>query len=167
MPAPAARTAALAFLLLVLTVIAPAAEPNSFAGTWVFRIGQRNLFVLTLIADGDRFHGAFDRPAKMSSTGNLFSNISSTVAHDTISKGEVKDGVLHITVQDATDPKDTDVYAMTVSGNQAELAYDDLPPASSSNRALLSVLRQARPCRPNGSATAPTPSATSTSPTLK
>jgi hypothetical protein len=127
---PAPRTFILVLVLFVFTTIVRAAESNSPAGTWVLRIGQRNLFVVTLNKTGDQFRGSFDCPAKMNSAANLFYNIAYTTRHDAIVNGTVKDGILHITVQNAADPKDRNMYTLTVTGDHAELAYDDLPPGT-------------------------------------
>jgi len=120
--------AGLVALVLLYPSLACAAELGDFAGTWVMRIGQRNLFVLTLKPAGNQLNGTFDRPKHISSAGNMFSNMSGGVSHDTVVKASFKDGVLHITVRDASDPKDEDTYMMALNGNRAELSYENLPP---------------------------------------
>jgi len=111
--------------LLPCATFAHASELKDFAGSWAMRIENRNLFVLTLTADGDQLRGAYDRPAEFSSTGNIFSNIKGTVRHDLVVKATLTNGVLHLTIQNANDAKDQDTYAMTVKADHAEIADED------------------------------------------
>jgi hypothetical protein len=115
----------------VLTVEVCAAQTGGlqeFAGTWAMRLGSRNLFVLTLVQEGDGVQGAFDRPAKFSHLNSIFIDMRGGVRHDKVDKSHFADGVLHLTIRNADDSSDEDSYAMTVNGNRAELAFDDLPP---------------------------------------
>lgn len=125
MPRP--YLAALAICLMAAHA-APAAGLQDFAGTWAMRLGARNLFVLTLAPRGDTVQGLFDRPAKFSSNNSIFANMQGGVRHDTIVRGRLADGVLHLTTRNANDAKDEDSYAMVVKPNSAELRPDDLPP---------------------------------------
>jgi hypothetical protein len=107
--------------------IAQAAKPEEFAGTWVMRLGERNLFVLSLAPEGDGVRGSFERPTKLSSTGSIFTGLSSGTRQDKVVRSHFADGVLHLTIQNANDAKDEDSYRMVVNGNQGELTFDDLP----------------------------------------
>lgn len=105
-----------------------AAATHDFAGTWALRLGPRNLFVLSLSEQNGALHGSFSHPWKFASTNSLFANISGDVRHDPVITTSISNGALHLTVQNASDPKDQDTYVMTVSGDHAELRPSDLPP---------------------------------------
>lgn len=125
------RRHALLYLLTMMVSISSivrAAELKDFAGTWVMRLGDRNILVLTLKLENTTLTGAWNRPAECRNTNGAFSNIRGGVRHDRITQVNLSNGVLHITVQDTNDPKDEDTYAMAVSGDHASLAYDNLPP---------------------------------------
>jgi hypothetical protein len=108
--------------------VAQGTELREFAGTWVMRLGERNLFVLTLTPEGDGVRGSFERPAKLSSTNtSIFVGMSGGVRHDNVVRSRFADGVLHLTIQNANNAKDEDSYTMVVKGNRAELAFDDVP----------------------------------------
>jgi hypothetical protein len=107
-------------MLAILSGVAHAAELKDFAGTWVMRLGGRNMFVLTLVAEGANIRGSWDRPMKYAGTNGAFSNMHGGVRHDPIVRTKFSDGVLYLTVQSANDPKDEDTYAMTVNGDQEE-----------------------------------------------
>jgi hypothetical protein len=104
-----------------------AAEMKDFAGTWVMRLGTRNIFVLRLTPDGESLRGSWDRPAKYSDNNNTFVNMSSNVRKDSVSRVRLVDGVLHFAVVNASDSKDEDLYAMRLNGDRAVMAFDDLP----------------------------------------
>lgn len=91
------------------------------------KLGERNLFVLDLQFSRETVTGSLERPAKLLSTNGLYANIHGGVRHDPITLANLKDGVLHLTIQNTNDPKDQDHFAMTVKGNTASLAWDDLP----------------------------------------
>lgn len=120
------RWITLAVLALVATM-AQGSELKEFAGTWVMRIGQRNLFVLTLTQENDGMHGHFDRPMTFSDTNGTFANMRG-MRRDQVVRARFENGVLHLTLQNASNAKDEDSYRMTVEGNHAELTPDDLPP---------------------------------------
>lgn len=127
------RRYAVLYLLTIMVLIssaARAAELKDFAGTWVMKLGDRNIFVLTLKLENATLSGAWDRPAKCDSVNGAFSNMRGGVRQDRITQVRLSNGVLHITVRDANDAKDEDTYAMTVNGDHASLAYDDLPPGA-------------------------------------
>ncbi|WP_260734681.1 hypothetical protein [Tunturiibacter lichenicola] len=121
------RTAGCLIALLAVPVAAHAAETKDFAGTWARRLGERNLFVLRLVQDGESLRGSWERPAKFSSDGNGFANMRGGVRKDKVSQFRVVDGALHFTVQNANDPKDVDAYVMRVDGARAMVMFDDLP----------------------------------------
>jgi hypothetical protein len=106
---------------------APPATAHDFAGTWVMHLGSRNLFVLTLSADGETVQGALERPAKFSSNNSIFANIQGGVRHDAVVRSRLAGGILHLTTRNANDAKDEESYAMTMKGNRAEVIPDDLP----------------------------------------
>jgi hypothetical protein len=115
-------------MMVSISSVARAAELKDFVGTWVMRLGERNLFVLTLKLETTTLSGAWSRPAECRSTNGAFSNIRGGVRHDRITQARLSNGVLHITVQDTNNSKDEDTYAMMVNGDHASLAHDDLPP---------------------------------------
>lgn len=121
-----------ALLLPTFTCIALAQaqpnSPNNFAGTWVMRLGERNLFVITIVPAADGIAGTFDRPEHLSSTNSIFANIGNAVRQDKIVRARVEAGVLHFTVRNSEDASDEDDYAMSVDGNEGTLARDGLPP---------------------------------------
>lgn len=104
-----------------------AAEMKDFAGTWVMRLGSRNIFVLRLMPDDETLRGSWDRPAKYSDSNNTFANMSSDVRKDSVSRARLVDGILHFAVVNANDSKDEDLYAMRLDGDRAVMAFDDLP----------------------------------------
>ncbi len=102
-------------------------DPKEFAGTWVLRIGERNLFVLTLTPDGTNMHGSLERPVKFDSINGVFANMRDGVRSDPVMVARKKEGALHFTTRNANDAKDEDGFVMTLHGDQAQLTYDDLP----------------------------------------
>lgn len=93
------------------------------------RLGERNLFVPTLTAEGEGVRGSFDRPAQFSSTKGVFSGMRGSVRHDRVVRSRFANGVLHLTIRNANDAQDEDSYAMVVKGDRAELTYVfDRPP---------------------------------------
>jgi hypothetical protein len=122
------KSALLSSLFALAVHSAAAAEPSQYAGTWTLRIGDRTLFVLTLKQSGDQLTGSYDQPTHWSANRNLFSDIAGPVRHDPVTRAAIKDGVLHFTDQNPTDPKDTNAYVFTLNGDRAELTDDDLPP---------------------------------------
>jgi hypothetical protein len=111
--------------LLSFSAVAQAATPNDFAGTWVMRLGSRNMFVLTLTQRGSTFDGVWDRPAKYETTNGAFSNIQPGFRQDRIVHATLSGDSLHLTIQNAGDPKDEDSFLMTLHGDHALLTYDD------------------------------------------
>ena len=125
------RTCTLAFHLIAFSMsslsFAQETKPQEFVGTWVLKLGERNLFVLQVQAAGSGVTGSIQRPAKLSSINGAYANMRGGVRHDPITAAAIKDGALHITVQNANNPKDQDKFAMAVNGRAASLAWDDLP----------------------------------------
>ncbi len=115
-------------LWIVLSVAGRAADLKEFAGTWAMKLGSRNLIVLTLVRSGDTVEGTWERPDKFTSSGSIFANMGNGVRQDMVAQPRFADGVLHLTIRNAANPKDTDKYAMTVTGDRAFLRYDDAPP---------------------------------------
>lgn len=113
-------------VLMVATNAAQGENLKEYAGTWVMRLGERNLFVLTLTLEGNGVRGSFERPAKLSSMNCIFTGMSG-VRLDRVARSRYADGVLHLTIQNANDAKDEDNYGMVVRGNRAELVIEDLP----------------------------------------
>lgn len=105
-----------------------AADSKEFSGTWVMKLGERNLFVLTLTPERDGWRGTFERPAQVSSTNGIFANMRGGLRRDRVVRSRFGEGVLHMTVQNAKDAQDEDRYTMSVKGNRAALAPEDLPP---------------------------------------
>lgn len=101
--------------------------PDAFTGTWVMKLGERNLFVLKLQGSGATVTGSMERPAKMSDSNNVYANMRGGVRHDPITLANLKNGVLHITVQNADNAKDQDMFAVTEKGDTLSLAWDDVP----------------------------------------
>ena len=106
---------------------AQAASPSPFAGTWAMRLGERNLFVITITPTSDGFTGTFDRPEHYSSTNTIFANITGKLRDDRIVRARADGSALHFTVRNSQDATDEDDYLMTVSGDQGTLALDGLP----------------------------------------
>ena len=117
----------IATLLMLAANVAQGTDLKVYAGTWVLRLGERNLFVLTLTPEGDGVRGSFERPAKLFRGISIFAGMSGGVRHDNVVRSRFADGVLHLTIQNANDAKDEDGYAMVVKENLAELSDDDLP----------------------------------------
>ncbi len=116
------QLAALVFLLVQLTCVAQVPEAKTFAGTWVMRLGERILFVLTLTSNGANISGSFDRPAEFFSEGNtLFSNMHGGLRHDRVMDSHLSKGVLQFTVSNPTDLKNTAQYTMSIDENRAKL----------------------------------------------
>jgi hypothetical protein len=98
-----------------------------FAGIWVMKMGERNMFVLTLEPAGSIMKGTFERPAKFDSTNGAFANIRGGVRDDVIVVARLKDGTLRFTTRNPNNASDEDGYVMALRGNRAEIVSDDLP----------------------------------------
>jgi hypothetical protein len=113
-------------MMTVFAMAACATDSRDFTGTWAVKLGQRNLFVLNLRSNGSGIAGTFSRPAALASSNNTFSNMHG-LRTDKIVRSRVEDGILRLTIQNASDAKDKDVYAVKLVEDHAELLYDDLP----------------------------------------
>lgn len=123
---PTSSNVLFSLLLLAITNVC-SAQSTDFAGTWVVKVGHRNLFVLRLKSEGNSFSGQMERPASFSSSNSTFANISG-LRRDPIVHSHLDHGILHLTTANSNNPKDTDQYAMTLKADGAQLAFDDLPP---------------------------------------
>jgi hypothetical protein len=104
------------------------ATPSTFLGTWVMQLGQRNLLVLDIHDQGGVLAGSMARPAKYSATNGLYANIRGAVRQDSITITSTQSGVLHAVERNANNPKDEDKLALSLSGDQLLVSWDDLPP---------------------------------------
>lgn len=100
---------------------------NDFAGTWVMKIDERNMFVLTLAPAGSSMKGTLERPMKFDSNNGAFANMRDGVRDDVVVVARLKDGTLRFTTRNPSNDKDEDGYVMTLRGSRAELISDDLP----------------------------------------
>ncbi len=119
-------TVATVFMLATAS-LAEGAERKDFAGIWVLKLGERNLFVLSLTLEADGVKGTLERPQELSLTGAIFTNIAGASRADPIVKSHFANDVLHFTTQNADNAKDTDDFIMSVNEGQAELSFD-VPP---------------------------------------
>jgi hypothetical protein len=110
-----------------MPVVMHAAEMKDFAGTWVMRLGTRNIFVLRLTRDGETLRGSWERPNTFLGSDNTFTDIGSVVRRDKVSHVRLRDGVLHFGVVNAKDSKDEDLHAMRLDGDRAVITSDDIP----------------------------------------
>ena len=124
---PAATSLLCAFLACSNTASAQPATSSTFAGTWAMRLGERNLFVITITPTSDGFAGRFDRPEHYSRANTIFANITGKVRDDRIVSAHSDGPALHFTVRNSGDPNDEDDYVMTAKGGEGTLAPDGLP----------------------------------------
>ena len=64
--------------------MSPERDTKEFAGTWILRIGERNMFVLTLTPDGTNMHGSMERPTKFDSSNGTFANMRDGMRSDSV-----------------------------------------------------------------------------------
>jgi hypothetical protein len=92
---------------------------NDLAGTWVYRLGQKTLFIIHLEHDkntADRLHGLFLHPKlfNMNSSGGSvirFSNITNESKIEPVISIASQDGLLHLKVDAPSNkPEDLDVF---------------------------------------------------------
>jgi hypothetical protein len=112
----------------LLAMIASAAEPKDYVGTWVMHLGSRNLFVLTLAPGSNGVRGTLDRPTKLFMADSRFWNLGGGIRQDKIVRSHFADGVLYLTTQNPTDTTDEDTFSMTVKNGRAKMILEDLPP---------------------------------------
>lgn len=122
---PLVLAAFAAFLLLIAQ--APGEEPRDFNGTWVMKIGSQILFIVTLTPGSDGVQGELERPAKLTMSGSRIWNIGSSIRTDRIVSSHFANGILHLTTQNPNDLSDKADFAMSIRGNQATLAFENLP----------------------------------------
>jgi hypothetical protein len=101
---------------------------QDFAGTWVMKFGERNLLVLKLVTEGEVVHGSLEY-AEFELKDSIISNVRG-IPRGNVSQARLSDGVLHLIVQDAGDPKDEVKFSMTVNGDRAELTLEDPRPGA-------------------------------------
>lgn len=101
---------------------------NDFAGTWVMKVAERNMFVLTLVPAGSSMKGTFGRPMKFDSNNGAFANMRDGVLDDVVVVARLKEGTLRFITRNPANEKDEDGYIMALKGDHAELISDDLPP---------------------------------------
>jgi hypothetical protein len=86
------------------------------AGTWVLQLGPRHLIVLSLkpkAAGG--FSGTFSRPKRFQTgDGRSFSHVQGPAETESIIASAWEGKSLRFTVQNSSDPKDTDSFVLTV-----------------------------------------------------
>lgn len=138
MQTPAARMSAVTLLLLLFATFSFAAEPNPFAGTWATKLAGRYLLVLRLNhinSDGNVIEGTLDRPghiqiaaAKTPGSPSVFSQIGDGVRHDKITASRLDGSILHLTVQNASDPSDQDKFNCVLKDGHMEMQFEELPP---------------------------------------
>lgn len=122
-------TTTFAILAMLATSSAQAAPQKDFVGTWVMRLGDRAVFVLTLNPQGEKDRGVFERPAKYTALADsLFVGMQGGIRRDPVIQSYFAAGVLHLTIQNAANPADQDVYTMQVTGDRALLIFENLPP---------------------------------------
>jgi hypothetical protein len=123
------RYAAIATVWLLLTTLAHATEPKDYAGTWVMRLDERNLFVLTLTFQDGSLHGTFERPAGFGSINHtFFIDTRNGVRDETLVESHFANHVLYLTFQRPDDPKYQETYIMWLRGTTAELTPGGPPP---------------------------------------
>lgn len=108
--------------------VAKSQSVESYAGTWVMRLDDKNLFVLTLTANNGSYQGYFDLPAKIAINNSVFSAIKNGYRRDRIVKSHVDASGLHLEIQNANDPSDVNNVVMTIQDKTATLAFEALPP---------------------------------------
>lgn len=123
----------LMIMLLSLAFASPlrATSPTDFKGTWVFKLGDRNLFVLRLAGPDEHFTGVFERPAHLLMNGSIYSMNDSLVSRSKVIEARLVDGKLSMTVVDESKPESKgDRYVLSVTGDRALLSYADVPPGA-------------------------------------
>ncbi len=123
--------------LMLLRGAAHGGELKDFAGTWVMKVGGRNLFVLTLTAQGDWLIGAWDRPMTFTGSNGAYANMRGGIGHEAVVMSRLASGVLHFRVQNAADGTEENAFAMIVYGEHATLSFDRAPPNVVTNPYLL------------------------------
>ncbi|MDP9049558.1 MAG: hypothetical protein M3O31_02395 [Acidobacteriota bacterium] len=128
------------FLLLAsLLTICPqrasmAQTPTSAMGRWTLQLGNRTFLVVSISPSNGKagpVTGTVSYPAHFQTANGLsFSHIQGPATVETITSSEWKGNVLSLTVQNPKDPKDKDIYLMSVKDEtNASFKLDaSLPP---------------------------------------
>ena len=104
---------------------APASPPapfpaSAYVGRWALQMDGRNVFILDLRAGAAEgaFTGTFTRPAnfQLNPAGEEISQITSQAMVEPVTKADFGPSSLRFTVQNPTDPKDTDALKFKVFG---------------------------------------------------
>src|SRR5258708_35717868 len=119
-------------LLFALTQADCAQTANDFVGQWVMKLGQRTLLVLTIAPPKEGqspITGFILRPQRFGTTdGHSFSGIDNKIIQEPITRSEIKDGQLTITVQNPNDPSDKDTYQLSLpDSSHLKLNMEDVP----------------------------------------
>lgn len=117
--------AAVTFSVALSATLLPAqSKPEDYDGTYALKLGPRTLTVLHLKTENGKIAGTFERPKSFS--GNIqFAVSNPEVVTFQITKAEVRDGVLHFTVQDPASKDNTDDFTLTLEENaRAEMGFD-------------------------------------------
>ena len=122
------RLAILLFVTGGLISTAYANAPSTYLGTWVLRIGDRNLFVLKLETADDHIAGSFDRPSGFLMTGGVFAIEDNATRHSNIVEASLEKDAFVFTVVNEKNALDRDRYRMRVAEDQASLSFADIPP---------------------------------------
>ena len=116
----------LSSIMLLLAAFFPSAGPaqgtTDFAGTWVLKLGNRILMVLTLAPSAEGtgpYTGALASPRHYSystSGGGYFSDIGGPAVRYPIVRSSRKDNCLSFTTQHPTDKRDEDHFQLCIVG---------------------------------------------------
>jgi hypothetical protein len=78
-------------------------------------LDQRELMVLSLKQNGDRFTGSWSHPRTMNTDGYTFSGLGGGVAVDPIVNASSQNASIHIVVENSKDKKDTTEFDITLT----------------------------------------------------
>lgn len=126
MPRRPGFLAAMLGFLLAFTSPCWADAAVSFNGTWSMQLAGHTFLVLNLAERGDQVSGSFESPASFHMTNAIFS-VTPGPGKEATLEGQVRDSVLHLTVHKNGDPSNSISFAMSIKGNQAQLALDGMP----------------------------------------
>lgn len=117
-------------VLILTPALCQAAGQRDFAGTWVVRVDDRNLFVLALTAEGSELRGSWEHPVHYTSRGpgavrgEAFGDLRGGIRRDLVVQSRLDGETLHLTIRNENDPKDEETLAMTVNGDHAALSRE-------------------------------------------
>lgn len=118
--------AAMIGFLLVSASPCRADSAESFNGTWSMQLAGHTFLVLNLAERGDHVSGSFESPASFHMTNDIFSVTPGAPKEATL-EGQVRDAVLHLTAHKNGDPSNSIAFAMSIKGDQAQLALEGMP----------------------------------------